>query len=44
MKTFAEWLATRTGRDLSKYHFDPSRLFATAYEFMIIGAYVDSEA
>ena len=42
METFAEWLAKQPGADLTKRHFDASRLFATAYEFMIIGAYADS--
>jgi len=42
MEMFTEWLANQPRADLSKRHFDPSQLFATAYEFMIIGAYADS--
>jgi hypothetical protein len=41
MEIFTEWLADQPGADLSKRHFDASRLFATAYEFVIIGAYAD---
>lgn len=41
MDVFAEWLAKQPGVDLSKRQFDVSRLFATAYEYVIIGAYAD---
>lgn len=42
MEIFAEWLANQPGAELSKRQFDASRLFATAFEFMIIGAYAES--
>jgi len=42
MEVFAEWLAKQPGADLSKRHFDAKRLFATAYEYTLIGAYADS--
>lgn len=42
MEMFADWLGRQSGADLSKRQFDASRLFATAYEFTIIGAYADS--
>jgi hypothetical protein len=41
MEIFAEWLAKRPGAELSTRQFDASGLFATAYEFTIIGAYAD---
>ena len=42
MEVFAEWLAKQPGADLSNRHFDAERLFATAYEYTIIGAFADS--
>ena len=44
MKIFAEWLAKQPGAELSTRQFDPSRLFATAFEFMIIGAYAADQS
>jgi hypothetical protein len=44
MEMFADWLAKQTGANLPERRFDASRLFATAYEFTIIGAYADSPA
>jgi hypothetical protein len=41
MAVFAEWLADQPGAGLPGRRFDASRLFATAYEFTIIGAYAD---
>ncbi len=41
MEMFTEWLANQPRADLSKRHFDASQLFATAHEFVIIGAYAD---
>jgi hypothetical protein len=42
MEMFEEWLAKQPQACLTMRSFDASRLFATAYEFMIIGAYADS--
>ncbi len=42
MEVFAAWLAKQPWADLSKRHFDAKRLFATAYEYTLIGAYADS--
>jgi hypothetical protein len=42
MKVFEGWLAKQPGANLSTRNFDAPRLFATAYEYMIIGAYADS--
>jgi hypothetical protein len=41
-KAFADWLAKQPGANLSRRNFDASRLFATAYEYTIIGAYAAS--
>lgn len=41
MEIFAEWLAKQPGAELSTRQFDASGLFATAYEFTIIGASAD---
>ena len=42
MKDFESWLAEQPSANLSRRNFDASRLFATAYEYTIIGAYADS--
>jgi hypothetical protein len=42
MKVFEGWLSTQPSANLSTRNFDASRLFATAYEYTIIGAYADS--
>jgi hypothetical protein len=42
MKVFEGWLAKQQGANLSTRNFDASRLFATAYEYTIIGASADS--
>jgi hypothetical protein len=42
MKDFESWLAEQPGANLSRRNFDALRLFATAYEYTIIGAYADS--
>ena len=42
MQVFAEWLEAQPGVELSKRQFDATRLFSTAYEYTIIGAYADS--
>jgi hypothetical protein len=42
MKGFESWLAEQPSANLSMRNFDASRLFATAYEYTIIGAYADS--
>jgi hypothetical protein len=42
MKAFESWLAKQPGANLPTRNFDASRLFATAYEFTIIGAFADS--
>lgn len=41
MKVFEGWLAEQPTANLSTRNFDASRLFATAYEYTIIGAYAD---
>jgi hypothetical protein len=41
MEIFADWLANQPGANLTERSFDASRLYATAYEFTIIGAYAD---
>jgi len=41
MKAFESWLAEQPTANLSKRNLDVSRLFATAYEYAIIGAYAD---
>lgn len=43
MEVFKVWLDAQPGANLSKRPYDASRLFATAYEYMIIGAYAISE-
>jgi hypothetical protein len=42
MKVFEGWIARQHGTNLLKRNFDASRLFATAYEYTIIGASADS--
>ncbi len=42
MKAFEGWLAKQPSAKLSTRTFDASRLFATAYEYTIIGAYAHS--
>jgi hypothetical protein len=42
MRVFEAWLARQPGANLSTRNFDASRLFATAYEYAIIGASADS--
>jgi hypothetical protein len=42
MANFVRWLGKQTGADLPRRSFDPGRLYATAFEYMIIGAYADS--
>jgi hypothetical protein len=39
MQGFADWLGGQDGANLPGRPFDPTRLYATAYEFTIIGAY-----
>jgi hypothetical protein len=41
MKVFEGWLAKQQGANLPSRTFDASRLFATAYEYTIIGAYAE---
>jgi hypothetical protein len=38
MKVFADWFAEQPGANLSKRSFDPMCLYATAFEFTVIGA------
>jgi len=38
MRVFAEWLARQPGVDLARRKFDAATLYATAFEFTIIGA------
>jgi hypothetical protein len=42
MEVFADWLGEQPGANLVQRTFDASRLYSTAFEFTIIGAYVDS--
>jgi len=42
MQNFAGWLGEQPGADLTRRSFDPSKLYATAFELTIIGAYADS--
>ena len=42
MQNFAGWLSEFTAADLPRGSFDLSTLYATAFEFTIIGAYADS--
>lgn len=42
MNVFEGWLAKQPSANLSVRNFDASRLFATAYEYTIIGAYACS--
>ncbi len=41
MSVFEGWLAKQPGANLSTRSFEASRLFATAYEYTIIGAYAE---
>jgi hypothetical protein len=41
MQSFVEWLEEQPGADLSRRAFDASALYATAFEYTIIGAYAD---
>ena len=38
MQVFVEWLARQPGVDLGRQKFDAATLYATAFEFTIIGA------
>jgi len=38
MQVFVEWLAQQPGVDLARHTFDPATLYATAFEFTIVGA------
>jgi hypothetical protein len=42
MKVFAEWMRKLPGAVLANRNLKAERLFATAYEFVIIGAYAHS--
>jgi hypothetical protein len=41
MQSFCEWLNEQPGAELNRRAFDPSRIYGTAFEYTIIGAYAD---
>jgi hypothetical protein len=41
MQVFVDWLARQPGAELSKRNFNPLKLYATAFEFTVIGATAD---